>query len=186
MKNLILHIEQIKDKDLFLEFEEELEVFPVIAEMIENRECEFLGPLKIKVKAFKIRDFYEVVGNFQTRIRVTCSRCLKDFDTSMKSDFELTYTKELPGLPEISDEEEVQLKVEEIGLMYFRGEEIDLQQGIQEQVLMALPLQPLCEKNCKGLCAKCGADLNQGACGCQAEPISNKFAILKNLKLNNK
>ena len=85
---------------------------------------------------------------------------------------------------DVFDEEEIELKVEEIGMFYFKGEEINLQQGIQEQVVMAFPLKPLCDENCKGLCPKCGSDLNQGDCGCKREPGSNKFAVLKNLQLD--
>ena len=62
---------------------------------------------------------------------------------------------------DVLDEKEIELKLEEIGLLYFRGEEINLQQGIQEQVVMAFPLQPLCAEECKGLCLQCGSDLNR-------------------------
>jgi uncharacterized protein len=184
MKNLILHIEQIKDKDLFQDFEETAETFPIFSDMIQNRECEFLEPLKISARVIRIRELFEVEGTLHTRVRMSCSRCLKAFDLPLTSNFALTYTQELPDMMEVSDEEEVEFRVEEIGLMYFRGEEINLRNGIQEQVVMAFPLQPLCAETCKGLCPKCGADLNQGDCGCKHEPISNKFAALKKLKLN--
>jgi uncharacterized protein len=186
MKNLILHIEQIKAKDLYLDFEEEPEAFPVLAEMVQNRECEFLDPLKISTRAFRIRELFEVDGHFQTRVRLICSRCLKNFDSILASEFALTYTREAPDLTEESTEQEVELRVEEIGLMYFRGEQIDLRDGIQEQVLMALPLKPLCDDKCKGLCPTCGADLNKKDCGCKGEPITSQFAVLKSLKLNKK
>jgi len=184
MKNLILHVERIKDNDFFHEFEENPQDFPIIAEMVKNRECEFLMPLYVRLKAFRIRELYEVQGTFRTRISLTCSRCLKEFETPLASDFELTYTKEVPGLSDVFDQEELELKIEEIGLMYFKGEEIDLEQGIQEQVVMAFPLQPLCGENCKGLCSQCGSDLNEGDCACRRELASNPFAVLKKLKLN--
>jgi uncharacterized protein len=184
IKNLILHVEQIKEKEFSHEFEENPQVFPIIAEMVKTRQCEFLKPLNIRLKAFRVRELFEVQGTLRTSIRLPCSRCLKDFDTPLASDFELTYTKEMPGLMDIFDEEEIELKVEEIGMIYFKGEEINLQQGIQEQVVMAFPLQPLCDENCKGLCPRCGSDLNQGDCGCKREPGANKFAVLKNLQLD--
>jgi uncharacterized protein len=186
MNSLILHIEQIKDKTISRKFEENANAFPIIAEMIKNRTCEFRETLKIGVKAYKVRELYQVEGHFQTRIRLACSRCLKDFDTPLTSDFALTYAKEVPGLMDVLNEEEIELKLEEIGLLYFRGEEINLQQGIQEQVVMALPLQPLCDKNCKGLCPQCGSDLNQKDCGCEQKSSPNKFAVLKNLKIETK
>jgi uncharacterized protein len=185
-KNLILHVEQIKDKEFFHELEENPQDFPIIAEMVKNREIEFLMPLNIRLKAFRIRELYEVQATFSTRVRLACSRCLKDFETTLASAFELTYTKEVPGLMDVLDEQEIELKVEEIGLMYFKGEEINLHQGIQEQVVMAFPLQPLCDENCKGLCPQCGSDLNRGDCACARGSGSNPFAALKNLKLEKK
>jgi DUF177 domain-containing protein len=186
MKNLILHIEQFKTKDFYLDFEEEVETFPVLAEMVQNRECEFLDPLTVSARAFRIRELFEVRGRLQTRVRLTCSRCLKNFESLLRSEFALTYTREAPGLTAESTEEEVELRVEEIGLMYFRGEEIDLRDGIQEQVVMAFPVKPLCDEKCEGLCPTCGADRNQGDCGCEHKPTTGQFAILKNLKLNKK
>ena len=184
IKNLILHVEQLKDKEFFHEFEENPQIFPIIAEMVKNRDCKFPKPLNIRLRAFRVREVFEVQGRLRTRVRLPCSRCLKNFDTPLASDFELTYTKEMPGLMDVFDEEEIEIKVEEIGMTYFKGEEINLLQGMQEQVVMAFPLQPLCDENCRGLCPKCGSDLNQGDCGCKREPVSNKFAVLKNLKLD--
>jgi uncharacterized protein len=184
MKNLILHTEQIKDKELFRNFEEDPRTLPIIAEMIKSKACEFRKPLKISVKAFKIRELYEVEGHFETQIRITCSRCLKNFDTLLASDFALTYAREMQGLMDVLDEKEIELKLEDVGLLYFRGEEINLQQGIQEQVVMAFPVQPLCAHNCKGLCSQCGSDLNLKDCGCRQMTGSNKFAVLKNLKFD--
>ena len=184
IKNLILHVEQLKEKEFYHEFEKNPQVFPIIAEMVKNRECEFLKPLNIRLRAFRIRELFEVQGTFRTSVRLPCSRCLKDFDTPLASDFELTYTKEVPGLMDVFEDEDIELRVEEIGMIYFKGEEIDLQQGIQEQVVMTFPLQPLCDENCRGLCPNCGADLNREKCGCKREPRSQAFAVLKNLKLD--
>lgn len=184
IKNLILHVEQLKEKEFSHEFQENPRAFPIIAELVKNQECEFLEPISIRLKAFRVRELFEVQGTFRTFVRLPCSRCLKDFNTPLASDFELTYTKEVPGLMDVFEDEEIELKAEEIGMIYFKGEEINLQQGIQEQIVMAFPLQPLCDDNCKGLCPQCGSDLNRGDCGCKRESPPNKFAVLKNLKLD--
>ena len=60
MKNLILHTEQIKDKELFQDFEENAEAFPVFSDMVQSGEYEFREPLKISIKAFRIRELFEV------------------------------------------------------------------------------------------------------------------------------
>ena len=71
---------------------------------------------------------------------------------------------------------EIELGAEEIGLILFHGEEIDLRDAVQEDVLMAVPMKTLCRPECKGLCPQCGADLNQGDCGCERKIINPKFA----------
>ena len=86
--------------------------------------------------------------------------------------------------PEDVEPEEIEISAQDMGLIYFQGEEVNLRDGIQEQVVMAFPIRPLCRENCRGLCAACGADLNQVDCGCDLTPVSNKFAALKDLKLD--
>ena len=183
-KNLILHVEQLKENAFTHEFEENPQIFPIIAEIIKSRQCEFLKPFNIRLKAFSVREIFEVQGTLRTRVRLPCSRCLKDFDSPLTSDFDLTYTQEMPGMTDAFEDKEIELRAEEIGMIYFRGEEINLEEGIQEQVVMAFPLQPLCNDTCKGLCPQCGSDLNLGDCGCKRESAANKFAVLKNLKLD--
>ena len=61
--------------------------------------------------------------------------------------------------------------------------EIDLTEAVQEQILLSLPLRPLCREDCKGLCPGCGEDLNKGACGCSGKAVDPRLAVLGNLKL---
>ena len=91
IKNLILHVEQLKEKEFSHEFEENPQAFPIIAEMIKNRECEFLKPLNIRLRAFRIRELFEVQGTFRTSVRLPCSRCLKDFGTPLRPENPLPY-----------------------------------------------------------------------------------------------
>ena len=62
------------------------------------------------------------------------------------------------------------LREEDIGLAYYEGEEIDLTPLVHEQALLALPTRPLCTEGCRGLCPRCGTNLNAGPCGCPAGP----------------
>jgi len=183
---MYLRIEQIKEEGLTLEFEEKLEVFPVLSEMINNGECEFIAPLKTALRAIRIDDMIDVKGHISTLVRLPCGRCLKEYETSLESQFHLTYVRLLPGFQEGEQRDEVEISAAEMGLIYFEGEDINLQDGIQEQVILALPVRALCSDNCKGLCADCGSDLNAGDCGCNRQPLDDRFAALKNLKINKK
>lgn len=178
-----INVNQILDDGLFLEFEEKAETFPVLAEIIQSGEYEFLAPLKTSVRAIRVRDIVEVEGSIETRIRLNCSRCLKLFEMPLSSRFALTYTQHLPESAEAEVEEGLELSADEMRTILFHGDEIDLREALQEQIVMAFPLQPLCSPGCKGLCPQCGADLNEGECSCQRDFANSKFAALKDLKL---
>lgn len=182
---MYIRIEQIKEEGLALEFEEKPEVFPVLSEMINQGECEFVAPIKTALRAIRIGDMVEVTGKIDTFVRQACGRCLKEFEIPLKSDIVLTYGPRIPGAQENEEPEEVEISAAEMDLIYFEGEVINLQDGIQEQVIVAFPIKPLCKENCKGLCAGCGNDLNEGDCGCNRPAPNGKFAALKDLKLNN-
>jgi uncharacterized protein len=77
---------------------------------------------------------------------------------------------------------EIELTTDDVGFIFFQGEVIDTHQAIQEEVLAAVPLKPLCNSTCMGLCRRCGADLNEGPCGCEKDDIDLRLAILKNLR----
>jgi uncharacterized protein len=58
---------------------------------------------------------------------------------------------------------------------------VDIGEVLREYALLELPMQPLCKPDCKGLCPTCGADLNAGECGCQADEGDDRFDVLKRL-----
>jgi uncharacterized protein len=181
-----IHIEQITEKGLFLDFAERAENFPVLAQMIQDGECEFLGPIRTRLRAVKIRDFVEVEGTVETQVKLTCGRCLEVFTTVATNEFALTYNRRAPEATAESEPKDVELKADDFGLIQFQGETIDLQEGIQEQVVMAFPIRPLCAQDCRGLCQSCGANLNLGDCGCDRAIVDDRFAVLKNLRFEKK
>ncbi len=147
---MYLRIEQIKEDGLALEFEEKSEVFPVLSEMIKQGECKFIAPIRTALRAIRIDDMIEIKGKITTLVRLPCGRCLKDYETPLKSRIDLTYVHRIPGLQEDEEQDEVEISAAEMGLVYFEGEDINLQDGVQEQVIMALPVKTLCSENCKG------------------------------------
>ena len=135
------------------------------------------------MRAALIGDIVEARGTVQTRIQIACSRCLKDFQFLVQSEFDLTYTSENPETDAEMTDTEIELRYEDMGLIYFSGEKIDLQPDIAAQVMLAIPVKPLCSETCKGLCSKCGIDLNKEKCQCEKNPLNSQFAALRNLDL---
>jgi uncharacterized protein len=66
--------------------------------------------------------------------------------------------------------------------MWYEGELVDLSPPLRERLLLSLPTLPLCRDDCRGLCARCGSDLNAGPCGCAAEAGDPRLAVLRTLR----
>ncbi|MGB9627940.1 MAG: DUF177 domain-containing protein, partial [Thermodesulfobacteriota bacterium] len=106
-------------------------------------------------------------------------RCLKEFSYPLSSNFELT----LHPLKEFSMTKEKELEEEDLESDFFQEGEIHLSEIACEQVFLEIPYQPLCQEGCKGLCPKCGSDLNLSSCSCEKERMGSGFLELHKLKL---
>ena len=181
--SLCIPIQSMEPSGLSFQSEENPESFPVIAELVKTDECRFISPIRITGRADRIQDLIEVSGTIETRIRLSCSRCLADFETTLSERYSLTFRWETSEADKTVEPAEKELTADEFGLIRFRGEQIDLRESIQEQIVMMLPQRPLCSESCKGLCPQCGADLNQGECDCLQPVLDDRLAILKNFKV---
>lgn len=182
---MLIHRDEIKDEGLSRTFEEPVTSFPELEEMSRAGECSFLSPLRISVQIVPVGNMLVVRGTTELSVQFSCSRCLVDFTDELNCPFEATFVEVLPTVEDEEDAER-ELTPEEMGVSLLQDDEINLLDTVQEQVIMAFPLRPLCRDDCKGLCPYCGADLNQGSCQC-SPPLSNsKFAALKDFKVDKK
>ena len=62
-------------------------------------------------------------------------------------------------------------------------DQIDLEQPLRDLVVPDLPIVPLCDPDCLGLCPSCGANRNEGHCGCDATLPDPRWDALRNLDL---
>ncbi len=180
-----IRVDDIHEEGIALDSSEAAEDFPLLAEMIEAGEVAFAAAVRTRIRVVRVRGMVEAEGEVRTTMRFACSACLQEFEAPVASSFALTFVRELP---QVSDEsgEEVQLSAEEMGMIPFHGEEIDLHDAVAEQIVMTLPIRPLCRELCKGLCPQCGADRNEGECGCVRPVMNNKFAALKDFRVDEK
>jgi uncharacterized protein len=177
-----IRVDDIKDEGLDLETDETPAAFPTVTEAAEAEGCTFVAPLQTRLRVIRVGEMVEVEGTVESRIRLSCSRCLAEHDEPLVAGFALTYARQMPEVTDEAGEEEVELSAEEMGLTLFHGDEIDLGEAIAEQVIMALPMRPLCREECRGLCPLCGTNLNEGDCGCERPVFNAKFAALKKFK----
>ena len=147
----------------------------------EDPDLEFSGPGTLTVRVHLERHGHDILvrGHLEGALHLNCSRCLVSFSYPVASDFDLLLA---PGPDQVAALEE-ELTKADLDRDYYTGETVNLESIIREQVLLTLPLKPLCAETCKGLCPRCGADLNQETCQCPAEESTSPLAVLKNIKL---
>ena len=148
----------------------------------EAQTCFFKGPLAVNIRVMPYAGMYRMEGRLEGEVTMACTRCLVPTDYPLRSFFRLTFTRMFPGEEVEQPAEDRELQAEELGLVLFEGDAVDLRHVLQEQAILALPMQPLCREECRGLCAHCGADLNEGPCACEENDIDPRLAILKNWK----
>jgi uncharacterized protein len=137
------------------------------------------GPLEVHLKVSKAADKFLVEGTLSGRVRVRCDRCLEAFDSELRS----TLNVYLVRKPTTAGEEDVELLDEEMEVDFIRGETIDLTEIIREQIYLYVPMKCVCKSSCRGLCPKCGTNLNVAACLCDRQGGHSVFSKLEKLKV---
>ena len=176
---LKIRVDEVKRKQLDLSEEEPASHYPNLVQMEQAGECSFSAPVRAEVSAIWEYDHVRATGSVASAVRLSCSRCLAEYELPLSSSFTIFYTK---AAGEELDEE-VELSNDELISVSYDGEEIDLDFEIAEQVMMEVPFKPLCSESCLGLCTQCGADLNSGECGCDRGGISLKMSALKDIRI---
>ena len=110
-----------------------------------------------------------MTGMIQTTIHGVCDRCAEDFDQNVEIPIDVVLVTELQN-EENEDE----------GVFPLEGDSADLEDIVRTVFVLNLDSKMLCKPECKGVCFRCGKNLNDGPCNCQKE-LDPRFAALKQL-----
>jgi uncharacterized protein len=94
------------------------------------------GPLALTARLQRVNDVVQARMSIMGLIKLVCCRCLEDYTVAVDTDFDVDYPLE-KGI-----------------------RTIDLDPDIRDYILLDYPIKPLCKEDCKGLCPKCGQNLN--------------------------
>ncbi len=142
-----------------------------------SKAVSIISPVKGELRIDKVGAEVLIKGHTLTEIELTCSRCLNNFKKEVNLDISITYHP----LSELKGDEVYELHDYEMEVDFYSGDEIDIDNLIEEEIILSIPMKPLCSEECKGLCPKCGADLNITSCGCSNQVIDERFGMLKKL-----
>ena len=120
---------------------------------------------------------YRFTGQISCTKSFVCDRCLEPSSLQQVHDFNEEFQR---GSEPVSGGEKAKI------VNYFDGDVIDLSPVVRDVLLSDQPLNNICNADCRGLCLKCGANLNHGDCGCDRTVIDTRLAALQQLlKQNN-
>ncbi len=155
-------------------------------QVIGGRELDYAveGPFRFASEAYKSGEDIFLAGSFEGAIAVECGRCLRRYRHALSEPFRLVLEpagERQPPDPEavVALERDGMCLGDDLELGWYRGREVGLDAYFTELISLALPLQPLCDEECKGLCPRCGVDRNLEDCGCEEElKPPSPFAVL--------
>lgn len=110
----------------------------------------------------------EVAGVLKATAKYECDRCLTEFERPVEIPFSEVFQENVS-------------KDNEAGIFGYAGNVIDLSAAIRENVIMSRPLKTFCSAECRGLCPKCGTNLNVSSCACERDSIDPRLAALQKI-----
>ncbi len=123
---------------------------------------------------------FRLVGRVRTVLELACSRCLDRLSLPVDGAFDLLYVAQSAN----AGEGEREVEPDDLTTAYYRDDVIDLGLLMREQFYLALPMKPLCQDACRGLCPSCGLNLNAASCDCDTTWHDPRLAGLKALLKN--
>jgi uncharacterized protein len=142
-----------------------------------EEEFRVAAPVDLEVEVHKDANTVRLTGRVRTTLQLACSRCLEPFDVPVDTPIDALF------LPASSNagEGEREIGADDLGVSYYSNDAIDLGEVMREQFYLALPMKPLCQADCQGLCPVCGVNRNRETCACQNEWIDPRLEALKRL-----
>ena len=176
-----IQLDAVKETGLKIEFGLDPLTDEGLSAVVQSGEARFLGPVHAQLDLHPVSDTIEVRGRLSVLLRLSCARCLTEFEQPVDCDLRCTYAPRPPERqhPKAGD---LELSADDVGLIFFDGHAIDLSEAVREEILAAIPYRALCQPECRGLCPHCGANLNTETCDCAAGRIDPRLAGLTRLK----
>ncbi|UCD57328.1 MAG: DUF177 domain-containing protein [Candidatus Hydrogenedentota bacterium] len=134
-------------------------------------------PLTFAARARKTGDDVYMEGNLRGVVNSQCSRCLTSFNLPLDMDVNVIYVPEKERLGK-----EGNVLEPDSNLSFYEGDAIDLLREVKDLIHVNLPIKPICRPDCRGLCPRCGADLNVAPCECEQQTEGSLFEKLRELK----
>jgi uncharacterized protein len=143
-----------------------------------DEDASLAGETVVEGRAARKGDEVRMSGRIRSTLAAVCDRCVRPLVLPVEIEFSEAFTPLVP----VSSADETELRPDDLHVSTYEGGEIDTDDLAREQLLLSLPTQFVCRDDCRGLCQKCGANLNEGDCHCPAGETDPRWAALADLK----
>ena len=145
---------------------------------VNNQVMALVEPAQVRVRVELRGESVRVEGSLECRVSITCGRCAKGIPKDIEKRFRVDYWPD----PAVEEGEELELTYYDLDVGFYRNDELDLSAVLGEQILLEIPMKPVCREDCKGLCDQCGADLNERTCSCERSRVDPRLSALAEYK----
>jgi uncharacterized protein len=174
-RKLLIHVKDLPEEGLELSIDQREPSFG--RALNELQEGEAVGPTgKASFQVALWPDRLDVQGSIEVWLSQRCSRCASSFAQTVERDYLRVFLRAAYH----DDAEETELSNTDLDREELVNDRLDLRIVLGEELLLALPSKPLCMDDCRGICAGCGAELNEQECSCKPE-VDERWAALKAL-----
>ena len=118
-----------------------------------------------------------IEGEFSVKAQIPCDRCLTEVEVPIDVSFEKEVDMKLSAEGRIDDLDETD---------FINGYNLDTVKLVYGELLVNWPMKVLCKPDCKGICRKCGKNLNDGPCGCDTVELDPRMAVIAEIFKNSK
>ncbi len=185
-----IRVDQLGETPKAFSFAPDPADWEALADALPAREGGPQAPLSFAVRVYRAVEDLIVEGELTAELDLGCARCLARYRQALRETFRVVLESAAtrrPAEPEAARAlaENGMCLGDELDSGWFQGAEIDLSAYFLEVVALANPVQPICRPECRGLCPRCGIDLNQGSCNCADTRPESPFAALAVLQKGN-
>ncbi|HYR30197.1 MAG TPA: DUF177 domain-containing protein [Thermoanaerobaculia bacterium] len=156
--------------------------YDVSPDELDGEEMQGTGNVRIQanVRTGDAEAEYVADGTATFTADLECSRCVEAYPFANASTFHVRFRPR----PQVSAEgEEIEITdKEELDVEFYSARTIPLRDLALEQVQLSIPMKPLCEESCLGLCPKCGANRSRETCSCETSINDERWGALKDLR----
>jgi uncharacterized protein len=145
---------------------------------LSGEDLKLTKPVRIEGEVSRSGVKTKLDASIRTVIELDCTRCLEP----VTSDLDVTFESAFVDSVYEDSRTELEVGLEDLDESLVDSGDVDLAEIAREQILLALPIQNFCREDCKGLCPKCGTNLNLIDCKCSDDEIDPRWEALKGLK----